>query len=231
MHSAPAGALAIFAHPDDAEFTCGGTVAAWTRAGALVTYVVCTDGDKGDDDLTLPPGRLARIRRREQRDAARHLGVVNVHFLGHPDGALSTARDLVEQLVRLIRQIQPDSVLAWDPWKRYQLHPDHRAAGQAALDAVVAAANPRMYPRQIAEGLPAHRVETVYLFGAEEPDIWVDVTDTFAIKLEAIRLHGSQVTDAEEVVRWMTQCNREYGAQAGCAYAEPFKALKPFCQH
>ncbi len=226
----PARVVAIFAHPDDAEFTCGGTVAAWTQAGSSVAYVVCTDGDKGADDLSLRSDELAELRREEQREAARRLGVRDVFFLGHPDGGLARVGGLEEELVRLIRQFRPDLILAWDPWKRYQLHPDHRAAGMASLDAVVAASNPRMYPEQLDRGLAPHSTETVYLFGAEELDTWVDVSETFGAKLEAIALHKSQVIRAEDLAGWMTRCNQEYGTQAGCAYAEAFKALKPFCQ-
>ena len=222
--------MAIFAHPDDAEFTCGGTVASWTRAGSSVAYVVSTDGDKGADDLPLAGAELAELRREEQQKAALRLGVRDIRFLGHPDGGLARVGGLEEELVRLIRGFRPDLVLAWDPWKRYQLHPDHRAAGMASLDAVVAAANPRMYPGQLDGGTRPHRTETVYLFGAEEPDTWVDVGATFGDKLEAIALHKTQVREAEEVAGWMARCNQEYGAQAGCAYAEAFKALKPFCQ-
>lgn len=228
--SVPARVMAIFAHPDDAEFTCGGTVSAWAEAGSEVAYVACTDGDKGGDDLPIASGELAQLRREEQREAARHLGVRDVYFLGHPDGDLARVQGLEEELVRLIRGFRPEMVLAWDPWKRYQLHPDHRAAGMASLDAVVVAANPRMYPGQLDGGVRPHRTEMVYLFGAEEPDTWVDVSETFGAKLEAIALHKSQVRDAEELAGWMSRCNREYGVQAGYAYAEAFKVLKPFCQ-
>ncbi len=228
--SMPARVMAIFAHPDDAEFTCGGTVSAWAKAGSEVAYVVCTDGDKGGDDLPLGSEELAELRRDEQREAARYLGVRDVNFLGHPDGDLARVQTLEEELARLIRDFRPELIMAWDPWKRYQLHPDHRAAGMASLDAVVAVANPRMYPGQLAGGAKPHRTETVYLFGAEEPDTWVDVSETFGAKLEAISLHKSQVRDAEELAGWMSRCNREYGVQAGCAYAEAFKVLKPFCQ-
>ena len=226
----PAKVMAIFAHPDDAEFTCGGTVSAWAKAGSEVAYVVCTDGNKGGDDLPLGSEKLAELRREEQLVAARRLRVRDVYFLGHPDGDLARAKGLEEELARLIRGFRPELVLAWDPWKRYQLHPDHRAAGMASLDAVVAAANPRMYPEQLAGGARPHRTETVYLFGAEEPDTWVDVSDTFGAKLEAIALHKSQVRDAKEVAGWMSRCNRGYGVQAGCAYAEAFKVLRPLCQ-
>jgi len=226
----PTRAMAIFAHPDDAEFTCGGTVAAWARAGTAITYVVCTDGDRGSDDLPLTSNELAGLRRDEQRVAALRLGVRDVRFLGYPDGGLGGVEELTGELTGLLRELRPDLLLAWDPWKRYQLHPDHRAAGMAALDAVMAAANPRMYPGQLTRGLAPHRVETVYLFGAEEPNTWVDVTDTLGAKLEAIALHQSQVKDPDETARWMAQCNREHGLRVGCAYAEAFKALRPFCQ-
>jgi LmbE family N-acetylglucosaminyl deacetylase len=166
--------LAIGAHPDDVEFTSAGTVARWIAEGWTACLVICTDGGKGSEDPLVNPAAVAARRQKEQQAAAEVLGVAEVVFLGHPDGELNRTPGLVAELVRVIRRCRPQRVVAWDPWRRYQLHPDHRVAGLAALDAVLAADNSHYYPGH----LTAHRVEEVYLFGAEEPDIWVDVTTT-----------------------------------------------------
>ena len=218
--------LAIGAHADDVEFTSAGTLARWVAEGGTACLVVCTDGSKGSHDPAVDPAALAARRQEEQRVAARVLGVAEVVFLGHPDGELSRAPDLAAELVGLIRRIRPQRVLAWDPWRRYQLHPDHRAAGLVALDAVLAAGNPHYYRGHLA----AHRVEEVYLFGAEEPDTWVDVTTTFERKLAAIACHRSQVEGMPNLTEDIRRCNVDYGRQGGSVYAEAFKALRPFCE-
>jgi len=223
-------AIVLCAHPDDAEFTCAGTVALWTSQGHDIRYVVCTDGEKGSHNPTIRPAELAGTRRAEQRSAAMTLGVKEVLFLGYSDGELATTQDLKAALTRLIRHLRPDRLLTWDPWRRYQLHPDHRACGLAALDAVLAAGNPHYFPMQRAEGLQAHRTEEVWLFGTDQPDEWVDITETFHRKMEAIRSHHSQVDQRWEVVEQMSRCNRDFGAACGCAYAEAFKVLRPFCE-
>jgi LmbE family N-acetylglucosaminyl deacetylase len=217
--------LAIGAHPDDVEFTSGGTLARWIAEGWRACLVVCTDCSKGSHDPAIDPAALAAQRQEEQRAAATVMGVAEVEFLGHPDGELSRAPDLVAELVGLIRRFRPQRLLTWDPWRRYQLHPDHRVAGWAALDAVLAAGNPHYYHGL----LDAHQVQEVYLFGAEEPDVWVDITTTMEQKLEAVACHGSQVEKTPHLAEDVRRCNLDYGRQGGSAYAEAFKALHPFC--
>lgn len=221
--------LAVSAHPDDIEFTSGGALARWSAEGWAVHLVVCTDGGKGSHDPTMDPAALAAQRREEQHAAARALGITHVLFLDHADGGLGQTPALAEALTRLIRHLCPDRLLGWDPWRRYQLHPDHRAAGLAILDAALAAGNPHYYPEQLADGLAVHRIEEAYLFGTEEPDTWVDITATFERKLAAIACHRSQVERWSEVVENLGRCNRDYGQQCGYAYAEGFKVLRPFC--
>jgi len=155
--------LAISAHPDDVEFTSGGS-----------------------QDPAVVPAELAVVRQAEQWTAARVLGIADVTCLGYPDGELSRALDLVETLARHIRRLRPDQLVSWDPWKPYQLHPDHRAAGLAALDAILAAGNPHYFPHQLVNSLSPHQVPEVYLYGAAEPDTWVDITATFGQKMAAI---------------------------------------------
>ena len=222
--------LVVIAHPDDAEFTCGGTVAKWAAGDADIRYVVCTDGSKGGDDLEMDDAALRDLREAEQRAAAAVLGVKEVVFLRYQDGELAAAGDLKRDLVAIIRRWHPHRLLAWDAWRPYQLHPDHRAAGLAAVEAVLAAGNPRRFPDLMAEGLKAHRVEEVYLFGTDIPDTWVDISETFQRKLQAIASHRSQGGDAVEVKTEIESCNRSLGTQHGVAYTEVFKVLHPFCE-
>jgi LmbE family N-acetylglucosaminyl deacetylase len=221
--------LAISAHPDDAEFTSGGSLARWAAEGWHVHLVVCTNGGKGSQDPTLQLAELAQVRCREQQAAAATLGMAQVIWLDYPDGELSGASDLVERLTKIIRQLRPDRLLAWDAWKPYQLHPDHRRAGLAAVDAILAAGNPHFYPEQLQEGLSPHRIEEVYLSGTDAPDEWVDITATFERKMRAIECHASQITSLRDMALQMSQCNRGYGAERGYTYAEAFKVLHPFC--
>lgn len=222
--------MAIIAHPDDAEFTCSGTLALWAGQGAEIGYVVCTDGGKGGGDPSLSPEQLAAVRRAEQRAAADLLGAKEVVFLGHPDGELSQVAGLEAELALHIRRFRPDILLTFDPWQPYQLHPDHRVVGLAALNAVLAAGNPRFFPGQLTEGVQAHRAETVYLFSTDQPDAWVDITETFDRKMAAIDCHSSQVGDRPDIAAQVRRCNRDYGQQAGTTYAEAFKMLHPFCE-
>lgn len=178
-----------------------------------VEYVVCTNGDKGSNNLSDSPRQLAQVRELEQRAAARRLGVSEVWYLGHPDGELAGAPALVVELARLIRAVHPDRLFAWDPWRRYQLHPDHRAAGLAALDAVLAAGNPHYFSEQL-DPTRAHRIEEVYLFGSDEPDARKDITETFAMKMSAIEEHRSQVANIRAVADQMSQ------VQSQCEYSE-----------
>jgi len=227
--AAPRRVMVIFAHPDDAEFTCGGTLAKWANADAAICYVVGTDGSKGGDDLDVDDAALRDLRESEQWAAAAALGVAEVIFLRHPDGELASARELREELTRAIRRWRPDRLLTWDAWRPYQLHPDHKAMGLAATEAVLAAANPRMYVAQLANGIGPHRVPEVYLFGSEKPDVWVDIADSFAQKIAAIACHRSQGGAASDVIDRVAQCAAGHLGRSGYALAEAFKVLRPFC--
>ena len=222
----PESAMVIVAHPDDAEFTTGGTVAAWTKAGCRVTYVVCTDGNTGSQEPGMTREKLAEIRRTEQRAACAALGVSEVVFLGYDDGQLQPTLDLRRDLVRAIRQYKPEVVIAWDPTTLfmgddYVNHPDHRAAAQAALDAAApASAMPLLWPEV---GAP-HRVRQVYVFGNDEPNTWVDVTETIEQKIAALKQHASQMGDwdpTEMIKEW----NTETGKEKGLAYAESYRVI------
>jgi len=187
----PRVALAVAAHPDDAEFGCGGTLAKWAAAGTLVHHVVCTDGSKGTWDRHADTAALVVTRQEEQRAAARALGATGeVVFLGWPDGELASGLRQRWEVAFWIRRLQPDVVLGHDPWKRYRLHPDHRNAGLLVCDGVVAARDPHFFPEQ---QLPHHRPGTLLLWEAEEPDHAEDVTAVVGRKLAALEAHASQL--------------------------------------
>jgi LmbE family N-acetylglucosaminyl deacetylase len=222
----PESAMVIVAHPDDAEFTMAGTVAAWTKAGCHVTYVVCTDGNAGSHEPGMTRERLAEIRRTEQRAACETLGVTDVLFLGYDDGLLQPTLELRRDLVRVIRQHKPEVVLASDPTRlfggdRYINHPDHRAAGQAALDAVApASAMPLLWPEV---GAP-HRVHRVYVYGHSEPNGWVDISETIEQKIAALRKHVSQMGDWDPTER-IKEWSAETGKEKGLAFAESYLVI------
>jgi LmbE family N-acetylglucosaminyl deacetylase len=224
--------LVVAAHPDDAEFTSGGSLARWISEGWNVSLIICTDGGKGSQSSENDSANLAKTRQAEQEASARVLGLREVIWLGHPDGQLARlATRLEEQLTQLIRKYRPDRLLAWDAWKPYQLHPDHRTAGQAAMDAILAAGNPHFYIEQFQQtpGLQPHQVREVYLYGTDEPDEWVNITSTFDRKMEAIACHQSQIASLRDLSLQMSRCNRDRGVDHGYAYAEAYKVLHPFC--
>jgi len=189
--------MVIVAHPDDAEFTVAGTVAAWAIGGCRVIYVVCTDGNAGTHQQDITAEELAAVRRAEQRAACATLGVSEVLFLGYDDGQLEPSLQLRRDLVRAIREHKPEVVITWDPRRlfgggNYINHPDHRAAAQATLDAVAPACEmPLLWPEL---GAP-HPVSQVYVFERDSPNLWVDVSETIDLKIAALRQHASQLGD------------------------------------
>jgi len=191
----PSSALAIAAHPDDVEFCCGATLARWARHGCVVHHLICTDGSKGTWDADADTTALAARRRDEQRDAAAALGATGeVVFLGVVDGELTADRPLVAEVCRQIRRLRPAVVLGHDPWKRYRLHPDHRAAGFLTIDAVVAARDPHFHRDQLVDGLRWHRPDALLLFEADEPNHAEPADDAAtAAKLSALEAHTSQL--------------------------------------
>ena len=216
--------LVIMAHPDDAEFTCAGTLAKWIRAGRQVHYVVCTSGDKGTKDPDMTPHHLAAIREEEQLAAARVLGIEGVTFLRHRDGELEATRGFRAEIALLIRGCKPDVVITHDAWRPYQLHPDHRAVGITVCDAIVAARDHLFLPGQTAIGLEAVEPAELYLWGAAEPDCFEDITETIDLKLEALSKHQSQLRRPhwrERIRQWAAGT----GEPHGMAYAEAFKRI------
>ncbi len=200
----PERALVIVAHPDDADFGAAATVAKWVRNGTVARLVCCTSGDAGADDARTDPMELARRREDEQRAAARVVGYEGVDFLHRPDGALENDLALREQLVRIIRQFKPDAVMSMDPTvviheRGWIQHVDHRMAAMAAVDAVYPAArNALAFPNLVIdEGLEPHTVKDLYMFFTDQPNVWVDVSDTFDTKIAALREHVSQIRDPD----------------------------------
>jgi len=223
-----ASALVIFAHPDDAEYMCGGTVAAWAREGTEVHYCVLTDGSAGSNDPGQTREALAPIREAEQRAAAEVLGVKSVRFLGFRDGELEVNLDTRRAVTRVVRTVRPEVVLAPDPsrlWSGtgYINHWDHKQAGTLALTAVMPDAPSRpMFPELLDEGLEPFEVHHLWL-SAEEPDTVVDISDTLEVKLEALRRHASQgAADSED---WVRERARQVGEADGLELAEGFKTF------
>lgn len=197
--------LAITAHPDDVDFGAAGTIALWTDAGIEITYCVVTDGGAGGLDEDFPRAEMPAQRRAEQIAAAKCVGVHDVRFLGYPDGLLETTLELRRDLARVIRQVRPDRVLCQSPERNYARpgvsHPDHRAAGSAALDAVYPdARNPFAFPElREREALAPWKVREVWISGSESPSHYVDVTGTFGRKIAALTAHVSQIADAGDL--------------------------------
>lgn len=218
--------MVVGAHPDDPEFGCAATVAKWASQGRLIDYVLITSGDKGSHDPTMRPGMVAAMREEEQRRAANELGVRSVTFLHYPDGLLENTMELRRRLCALIRECKPDILLAIDPWRRYQLHPDHRAAGQAALDAVYAAREWYIFPEQLGEEEP-WRVKEIYLYWTDAADYWEDVTDSIERRIAALMRHSSQLGgNGDERAEHIRRMGRETGEPHGLAYAEAFKHIR-----
>ena len=220
--------LVVAAHPDDPEFGCAATVAKWVEQGRIVDYLLLTSGDKGSHDPTLMPGQVAERREREQRNAAHVLGVNSVTFLRYPDGMLENTLILRRRLCGLIREFKPHVLVTIDPWRPYQLHPDHRAAGQVALDATWAAREWHLFPEQLVSSEP-WRVSELYLFWTDSANHWEDVSDTIDKRLAALAEHKSQVRDRMEAIaeRILQGC-RETGQAHGFAHAEAFKRFERF---
>jgi LmbE family N-acetylglucosaminyl deacetylase len=222
-------ALVLFAHPDDAEFTCGGTVARWAREGCAVHYVCITDGSAGSNEPGVTREELRPIRDREQRAAAEVLGVASVTFLGEVDGMLEVNLDTRRKVCREVRRLRPDVIVAQDPSRLwfgtgYINHSDHKRAGELALSAIMPDAPTRpMFPELLDEGLEPFEVPNLYL-AVNEPEVFVDITDTIDLKLKSLAQHVSQLK-LEDVERWVRERAATWGEQAGCEYAEGFKAF------
>jgi LmbE family N-acetylglucosaminyl deacetylase len=221
--------LVLVAHPDDAEFMCGGTVAAWTRDGCEVHYVICTDGSAGSNEPGASRKLVAPVREREQRAAADVLGVTSVTFLGEADGLLEVTPVTRKKVTREIRRLRPEVLIAPDParlWsgQGYINHWDHKQAGLLALTAVMPDAPTRVMFQELEdEGIEPFEIPNLWL-STNEPDTFVDITKTIDIKLQALAQHVSE--EGEAAAPWVRERARQTGEEAGLEYAEAFKAFR-----
>ena len=234
----PRRVLAVGAHPDDAEFGAGATLAKWAAGGARVTILVLTDGSKGSWDPVASPDELARTRAGEQRRAAVALGGADTFNLGYVDGELDYTMALRAEICAWIRRLQPDVLLSHDPWRRYLLHPDHRATGWAVVDGVVAARDHLFFAQQLVEGITHHRSGALLLWAADRPDHHEDVDGFVERKVAALLEHSSQATttmddagsseEATETFRAeIHERARSAGEPVDMVAAEEFKRITP----
>ncbi len=226
----PDSAMAIFAHPDDIEFSCVGTLARWAKAGAKITYVLCTSGEVGIAEVGMTKSQAAEIREEETRQAAKIAGAAEVVFLREPDGLLEAKLSLRKKLVQEIRRFRPEVIVCGDPtvlWGRenYINHPDHRAAAIAALDATFpAAGQPNLFEELEQEGLRAHKPRKVFVSGWSQNEFYVNIDETIEIKIAALRAHKSQMKDwdpADRIRRWTSDTAKGKEMQ----YAEAFRVI------
>jgi LmbE family N-acetylglucosaminyl deacetylase len=232
----PQNILVVLAHPDDPEFFCGATLARWARAGHHITYQLLTCGDKGFNDFTpagMTPDALCAIRHEEQIAAAKVIGVDSnaVHFMDCADGYLVPSIDLRRDIVRVIRRFKPDILVTCDPQTLFAAyginHPDHRAAGQATMDAVFpAAGSPVFFPELLIEGHPPHMPKEVWCSLTIQPNMVIDVTDTWPIKMEALLQHKTQIGDVENFKERMTSRHTDDSTDENPRYEERFRVVK-----
>lgn len=223
--------MAIVAHPDDIEFSCAGTMARWAKAGARISYVLCTSGDVGIAEPGMTRARAAEIREAEAREAARIAGASEIIFLHEPDGMLQATLELRKKIVREIRRFKPEVIVTGDPTvvfagPDYLNHPDHRAAGLAALEAAFpAAGQPNLFEELAEEGLSAHKPRKVFVnIWDNHADLFVSIDETIEVKIESLRAHKSQLGDwdpAPMVREWAAASAK--GKEMG--FAEAYRVI------
>ena len=223
--------LGIAAHPDDLDVGAGGTIAKFAQEGAEIHYLILTDGGKGSDDPDMTTSELVRVRQAEQRRALEIVGGTAITFLDHPDGELEVTLELKKEIVKAIRSVKPDVVITMDPTVMYDAalgsinHPDHRAAGQATLDAVFPLARDRLtFPELLEAGYEPHKTPTVLLINFSTNNFSVDITDTFETKVLALKAHASQFGNFEIVTK-LHEMAIEQGRRSGYELAESFVRL------
>ncbi|MGD9712509.1 MAG: PIG-L deacetylase family protein [Thermomicrobiales bacterium] len=221
--------LVIFPHPDDADFSCGGTMARWAREGNEITLCLVTDGASGSDDPAWTPARLAETRETEQREAARILGIADVIFLRQRDGTIVHDMTLRRELTRVMRRVRPHILICGDPsvfWhgNEYINHPDHRATADAVLAAAFPASGNRLYfPELLVEGLEPWKIKEIYVASPSTADTWIDITETIDLKIAALKAHASQMGDWDP-----TEMIQEWAAADGAKHDPPVKYAEDF---
>lgn len=221
--------LVIAAHPDDADFYCGGTIARWIEEGSNVNYVICTDGALGSEDGRISSDELIELRKREQKAANQIMGVLETVYLNHPDMGLLGGELLRKELAREIRRFKPQILMTFDPWLKYELHPDHTVAGFETIYARLAARMPLKYRDLENDGYPAWQgISEIYLFKTDNPNTWVETEDHLRVKIEVLKCHKSQFghmiqdeSQAEYLLREMSHKHPETGR-----ISEGFKVIK-----
>jgi len=227
--------LVISPHPDDLDFACAGTVAKLVREGREVSYLIVSDGSKGSRGI--PEGRnigeaeLVELRKREQQEAARVVGVENVVFLGFKDGEIENTPELREELVKQIRRFKPGIVFSFDPANSFasffRAHRDHRMVAEAVFDAIYPASHNRLYfPHLLEQGYEPHRIGEAWFFTTDRPNKFVDITETIEEKIEALACHTSQIPDIDRIGALVKERARELGQIRGYRYAEAFRRVE-----
>ena len=220
--------MVVAAHPDDLETTCGGTLALLIRTGVEVALLLATDGDIGTHDPAFTRETLTATRRQETLAGAQVLGIRDVFFLGHHDGELVADLELRAEVAGAYRRWQPDTVFTFDPYWAGQAHPDHVAAGRAAVDAYMPSKMELYHPEQLADGVKVADVKRFFFFGGSnrEGEITVDISAVWGLKVAATRCHASQFGQREEALEWLAEWNRETGRCCGLEYAEAFHPMR-----
>lgn len=220
--------LVVAAHPDDLETACGGTVALLIERGVQVALLLCTDGDIGTHDTNFTRETLAATRRQETLEGAAALGLSDVFFLGRHDGELVADLPLRAEVAGCYRRWQPDTIFTFDPFWAGQAHPDHTAAGRAAVDAYMPSKMELYHPEQLADGTKVADVKRFFFFGGSnrEGEITIDISPAWPKKLAATRCHASQFGRKEEALQWLADWNRETGKCCGLEYAEAFHPMQ-----
>lgn len=224
-------AMVVVAHADDAEWGCSGTAAKWCREGWEVTYVLCTDGSKGNDDPSITSKELIALREKEQLDAAEILGLKEVVFLGYEDSVLEPSIALRKDITIQIRKHKPDILICMYPLRKLQGngyigHPDHIASGEAAMSAVFPTARDRLtFPDLLGQGLEPHKVKELWVMGSDLAEEYVDVTETMEVAIQALQKHASQIDNMEDVAIHMRDWRTKNGESVNMRYAEKFHAF------
>jgi len=225
--------LVVTAHPDDVDFGAGGTIAQWTAKGIEVAYCIATNGDQGGEDPDLPRDQMPVIRQREQRAAGAILGVTDIEFLNYRDGWLEPTIELRKKIVKAIRRVKPDRMIIQSPernWDRLGAsHPDHMAAGEAAIQAVYPDARNRFaFMDLLDEGLEPWRVKEVWVTSMITPNHYIDITETFPKKMAALHAHESQTAHNSELEKMVREWGERNAAVAGMPegrIAEAFRVV------
>ncbi|MFQ6049610.1 MAG: PIG-L deacetylase family protein [Candidatus Paceibacterales bacterium] len=225
--------LAISAHPDDLDFACAGTTAKLVKEGNEVFYLIVSDGSKGTRKVKFSQNKLTKIRKKEQKKAAKVLGVKKVFFLGLMNGEIENTKSLRKELVKIIRRMKPDIIFSFDPGNLsfdniYRFHRDHRQVAEAVFDAIYPAVhNSAFFPELLKKGYKPYRIKEIWFFATANPNKFVDITKTIEKKIEALSCHQSQIFDIKEIAKRIKNWAKKAGRKRKYKYAELFRVVKP----